>query len=217
MSIASPTARLSFVVSGGFPFVFTTFAFDQPGDFVISDGANILVLNSDYTVVGGGYNSANQLQTGNVAVVTGGMNNVQLGDTLTLYRGISPIQSTSFASTGLQTPLMIEQDDDLLTCQIQQVETIQYNPFPPVGGGPNALMLGWITAQTGGIPTSIDSLNVVNIPVIQLPLFIAVSIADDLEWWKLRAMQVGDPVTSVGGAFIVPVVNPNSLIWVRVG
>jgi hypothetical protein len=33
----------------------------------------------------------------------------------------------------------------------------------------------------------------------------------------LRPMQVGDPSASVAYVAIVPVVNPNSLIWVLVG
>jgi hypothetical protein len=44
-----------------------------------------------------------------------------VGDTITVLRNISPVQDTSFVSTGPKTPLLTEQDDDNLTALIQQV------------------------------------------------------------------------------------------------
>jgi hypothetical protein len=129
---------------------------------------------------------------------------------------------------------MIEADDDKLTVLVQQVALNLYNPFPVAGaimstslgsqiisGTTNPLYLGWITAEAGGIKTSIDSLSVTGIPTVALPLIISATISYVsggyvLEWWMLRPMQVGDPSASVAGAFIVPVVNPNSCIWQRV-
>jgi hypothetical protein len=201
---------------------YATFQFNQPGDLAVADGANLLVLNSDFTVTGGGYDSMNRLQTGTVTLTGTGSYSPTPGDTITIFRNISPVQSTTFASTGIQTPLMIEADDDKLTTLVQQLLNAYYNPFAPVYGSPLILPVPWITAQTGGIPTSIDSLNVVNIPTIKLPLVIQTLInyagggyASQL--WMLRPMAMGDPVSSVPGAFVVPIVNPNNLIWQIVG
>lgn len=223
MSITSTLAKVQFTITS-LPFVAALpIAFRQASDLVASDGADILVLNSDWFVTGGGYNSANELQTGNISIVGTGANLVLIGDVVTIYRGISPVQTTTFSSTGLLTPLMIEQGDDLLTCQFQEVEGQVYNPFPPISGTQNIIFLGWLTAETGGIRTSIDSLDIVNVPTIELPLVILTSLTygsgggDGSQLWKLRPMQMGDPNTSISGAFIVPVTNPNSLIWVRIG
>jgi hypothetical protein len=236
MSVSSTIARVVYTVGSTFPQTLTvTFPFATSGDIAVSDGAALCVLGSDYTVSGGGYNAANQLQTGSITLLGSGSSGsgttaIQPGDIVVIYRNQSPVQSTTFASTGLLTPLMIEQDDDRLTTFDQQLLLNYFNPFPTsatsvsttlgsqlVSGTPNTIFLGWITAQTGGIRTSIDSLNVVSILTTQLPLVIAVSISDDYELWKLRPMVTGDPSSSLGGAFIVPVTNPNSLIWVRVG
>lgn len=217
MSITNTISSAQFTVTT-LPETFSlTFPFIQPADLGVADGANILEIASDYTVTGGGYNSANQMQSGSITVASGGANNVAIGDVITVFRSVSPTQTTSFVSTGLQTPLMIEQDDDKLTTLAQELLGVVYQPFPPIAGAPQLLTLGWITATTGGIRTSVDSLNVSGIPTFELPLFISISISDDFEIWKLRPMKVGDPSVSVPGAFIVPVTNPGSLIWVRVG
>jgi hypothetical protein len=231
MSISSTQGPVTYFISALPAYLTVTFPFNLAADLGVSDGATILTLGSDYTLVsGGGYNGANQLQTGIIEVVTGGAGNVQPGDVITIYRNISPVQTTSFSSTGLLTPLMIETDDDKLTTLVQQLKTNNYNPFPPAGaifstsagsqtlsGSTEMIVLGWITAQTGGIRTSIDSLNVVGIPTLQLPLCIMVMIGGFKFIWMLRPMQVGDPSASVAYVAIVPVVNPNSLIWVLVG
>ena len=213
MSLSSTTSRVSATITALPQTIPVTFPFIQAADLGVSDGAVLLTLSSDYTVTGGGYNGANQMQTGSITVASGGTGNVQVNDVITIYRNVSPTQTTSFASTGLQTPLMIEQDDDKLTTLVQELLGMQYNPFPLISGAPNLITLGWITAQTGGITTSIDSLNVTAIPTNELPLVIAVSISDDLEIWKLRPMQMGDPSATTLPNFIVPVTNPNNLIW----
>ena len=229
MSISSTQGPVAYNITA-LPQVLTvTFPFNLPSDLGVSDGAVNLSLGGDYTVTGGGYNSANQLQTGSITVISGGSGNVQAGDVVTIYRNILPVQLTSFLSTGLLTPLMIESDDDKLTTLIQQLQQAFYSPFPPSGGifgssmGPviisgttNINMLGWITAQTGGIKTSIDSLNVVNIPTLALPLSIAVTIGGFMSIWNLRPMQVGDPSASVAYSFVVPITNPTQLIWALV-
>jgi hypothetical protein len=220
MSVASPVAVVRYTIAS-LTEAFSTFAFNQPGDLLVTDGAYVLGLNSDYTVSGGGYNSANQLQAGTITLTNTGSfaGQINIGDTLIISRGLSPnllFQTTSFASTGLQTPLMIEQDDDRLTCIAQQLALLFYNPFPPNIGAQFPISLGWITAQTGGVPGSIDSLNTTAIPTFQLPVFIQVSIQDDYEVWKLRPMQVGDPSVTTLPNFIVPISNSLNLIWVRV-
>jgi hypothetical protein len=229
MSIVSMQGPLYYTIAA-LPQVCTvSFPFNLPGDIGVADGATLLKLGSDYTVTGGGYNASNQLQTGSITVVSGGAGNVQPGDIITIYRTVPQTQTTSFSSTGLQTPLMIEQDDDKLTTLIQELSTDLYNPFPPAGavfaassgstvisGTTYTINLGWITAQTGGIRTSIDSLNVTAIPTVQLPLTIAVTIGGFMSMWNLRPMQVGDPNASVAYSFVVPITNPNNLIWALV-
>ena len=229
MSISSTQGPVAYNIIALPQVLAVPFPFNLPSDLGVSDGAVKLLLGSDYTVTGGGYNSSNQLQTGSIKVLAGGAGNVQNGDVVTIYRNIPATQTTTFSSTGLLTPLMIESDDDKLTTLIQQLQQAFYNPFPPSGGifgssmGPliisgttNINMLGWITAQTGGIKTSIDSLNVVGIPTIALPLTIGVTIGGFLSFWNLRPMQVGDPNASVAYSFVVPITNPNGLIWALV-
>ena len=233
MSISSTQGPIAYTVTALPQVLAVTFPFNAAADLGVTDGATPCLLGGDYTVSGGGYNAANQLQTGSITIVSdssAGAANIQIGDVITIYRNISPVQTTSFSSTGLLTPLMIETDDDKLTTLVQQLKTNNYNPFPPAGaifstsagsqtlsGSTEMIVLGWITAQTGGIRTSIDSLNVVGIPTLQLPLCIMVMIGGFKFIWMLRPMQVGDPSASVPYVAIVPVVNPNSLIWVLVG
>jgi len=128
MSVSSPTTRTSVTITA-LPQTVACFEFNVAADLLVVDGgatnsannpATVLTLNSDYTVTGGGYNSQNQLQTGNVIVNASGAGNVQVGDVITIVRNIAKLQTTTFASTGLQTPLMIEADDDKNTTIEQQ-------------------------------------------------------------------------------------------------
>lgn len=129
MSVSSTTTRIAVTVTA-LPQTVATFEFNAAADLLLLDGGTgntgidpptILTLGSDYTVTGGGYNSSNQLQTGNVVLASGGTGNIQVGDVITILRQITPLQDTTFASTGLQTPLMIEQDDDTLTTLVQEI------------------------------------------------------------------------------------------------
>jgi len=217
VSVSSTISRLQFqITSLTGTFSLSPMQFNAASDLIVSDGAVVLVLNSDYTISGGGYNSANQLQSGTLTLTNTGTNAalITIGDNLTVGRNISPVQATSFTSTGILTPIMIEEDDDKLTTLVQELLGDIYNPFPPVFGSGIELTLGWITAESGGLPGCIDALNVVSIPNNQLPLFIGVSIQDVYFKWKLRPMQMGDPSVTTLPNYIVPVTNPNSLIWV---
>lgn len=220
MSVSSTVSRVQFTFSSfNTTLSLSPMQFDQAADLIVSDGSVVLVLNGDYTVQGGGYSLSptnNQLQSGSVTILNTGPNGSKLaaGDTITIARNISPVQETTFTSTGMQTPLMIEQDDDTLTTLVQQLLGQIYNPFPPSGGAPLELPLGWITAESGGLPGCIDALPVGSIPANQLPLFIGVSIGDVYFKWKLRPMQMGDPSVTTLPNYIVPITNPLSLIWV---
>ena len=229
MSISSTQGPVAYTVTSLPQTLTVTFPFNVAADLGVTDGAVLCLLGGDYTVTGGGYNASNQLQTGSITIVSDvspGAANIQIGDVITIYRSISPVQTTTFASTGLLTPLMIEAGLDKLTTLDQEFTDTYYNPFPPAGaifsttlgsqtlsGTPNIIFLGWITAMTGGTRTSIDSLNVVGIPTLQLPLVIMVSIGGFGFRWLLRPMQTGDPSVSTPYVAIVPLVNPNSLIW----
>lgn len=230
MSVSSTQGPVAYTVTA-LPQTFTVpFPFNVPADLGVADGANLCLLGGDYTVSGGGYNGANQLQTGSITIVSDsspGAANIQIGDVITIYRNISPVQTTTFASTGLLTPLMIEAGLDKLTTLDQEIQNTYYNPFPPSGaiftaasgtltlsGTTNIIFLGWITAATGGIRTSIDSLNVTDIPTMSLPLVIMVAIGGFGYRWMLRPQQVGDPNVSTPYVCVIPLVNPNNLIWV---
>ena len=237
MSVTSTLARSQFTVTVLPATVAIPFPFNLSTDLAVVDGAVTCLLGGDYTITGGGYNSANQLQTGSITIVSDtspGAANIQIGDIITISLNVPLTQATTFSSTGLLTPLMIESDDDKLTQIAKQLALNYYNPFGIAGanmttslgtqvvsGTTSPIYLGWINAETGGTKNSIDSLNVVGISTIQLPLILMATISYPgggyvLEIWMLRPMQVGDPSASVVGAFIVPVTNPNSLIWQRV-
>lgn len=218
MSVSSTAPFASFVITALPQTLAIAFPFALGTDLLVTDGATVLTQGSDYSVTGGGYNSQNQMQTGSVVVNSGGAGNVQVGDTISVSLNVTANQTTTFSSTGLQTPLMIEADDDKLTQLVKQTQQRQYFPFPPVSGCQQLLPLGWVTAQTGGTTTSMDSLNVNSIPLIQLPLFALFRFTGDpgAGIWELRPMQAGDPSASIAYSYTVPVSNANSLIWERV-
>ena len=229
MSVTSTTATqtTAFVNSGtpiaiSFPFNYT----NGIPDLIVNNGAVTLVYNSDYTISGGGYNSSNQLQTGTLSWIYGSPLAPTAGNLITIQRNIPFTQTTTFSSTGILTPLMIEQDDDRLTTIAQEIANNQYSPFPNITGGPQIPCIPWITAETGtpantGTPTSLNSLSVVNITNNYLPLIIATSITyagagDGLQFWKLRVNtnnNVNNP-----GIYVVPLYQASgqNLIWVRV-
>ena len=129
MSVSSTVAKTTVLITS-LPQTIPVFEFNVSADLLVLDGgasntgntpATVLILSSDYTVSGGGYNAANQLQTGSITVVSGGSGNVVVGDYITVTRGISLVQTSSFVSTGPKTPLITEQDDDNLTEIAQQL------------------------------------------------------------------------------------------------
>lgn len=63
-----------------------------------NDPAVVLTLNSDYTVTGGGYNSQQQMQSGNVIVVGTGAHAVKANDQIVILRNVPVTQATSFVS-----------------------------------------------------------------------------------------------------------------------
>jgi len=230
MSITTTTSKVQYTISSTTQTLTVTFPFNLPTDLLVTDGANILVYNSDYTVTGGGYNSANQMLTGSITLLTTGSFPCTVGDLVTIQRNVPLTQTTTFSSTGILTPLMIEQDDDKLTTITQQLTAGQYYPFPNNSGVPQALCIPWITAETGtpattGTTTSLNSINVTNITTASLPIIVATSITytgggDGLQWWKLRQNNgTTDPSVNIAGAFVIPLYHGvgQNLIWVRVG
>lgn len=96
--------------------VSVVFPFQQASDLLVldlgqggttNDPPITLTLNSDYTVTGGGYNSTTQMQSGNVVLVTGGANNVQVNDQIMILRSV-PINQTSSLVSGVLTAAAIE-------------------------------------------------------------------------------------------------------------
>ncbi len=124
------------------------FPYQQSSDLVVLDlGANgtgndpavILTLNSDYTVTGGGYNSVNNMQSGNVVVVTGGAHNVQAGDVIVILRNVPVNQLTYFPAGGILTGAMIEKAlDKGATISQQLTETtgraLRFEPGETIDG-----------------------------------------------------------------------------------
>ena len=228
MSITTTTSKVQYTISSTTQTLTVTFPFNLPTDLLVTDGANILVYNSDYTVTGGGYNSINQMLTGSITLLTTGSFPCTVGDLVTIQRNVPLTQTTTFSSTGILTPLMIEQDDDKLTTITQQVTAAQYNPFPNNTGGPQVLALPWITAEalstTTGNSTTLNSINVTNITTASLPIIVATSISytsgDYLQWWKLRPNNgTTDGTIWIPGAIVIPLYHGvgQNLVWVRVG
>lgn len=135
-SVSSQTARIAYTAAALPAACPTTFPFNSTAtvpDLIVYDGGPTntgnsppvtLTLNSDYTVTGGGYNSANQLQTGTVTILAGGAHNVQAGDVITILRNVPFTQTTTFSSSGFMSPLMIEAGLDKLTLQTQQLKDL---------------------------------------------------------------------------------------------
>lgn len=84
--------------------------------------ATVLTLNSDYTVTGGGYDAAGNMLTGSVTLMSGGANDVQVGDNIVIARRPPQTQLTSFLLTGFLTPEMIERALDKLTTLVQALQ-----------------------------------------------------------------------------------------------
>lgn len=83
--------------------------------------AALLTLGSDYTVTGGGYNSATQMQVGSILVSNIGTHLVIPNDQIVIMRGVPINQITSFGATGSLTITLIEQALDKQATVSQQV------------------------------------------------------------------------------------------------
>jgi hypothetical protein len=88
------------------------------------DPATVLTLGSDYTVTGGGYNGSNQMQVGSIVVVSTGTHSVQVGDYITVMRGVTINQTSSFTTNGPTTLQLLEQALDKNATLAQQVNEI---------------------------------------------------------------------------------------------
>lgn len=86
-------------------------------------------------------------------------------------------------------------------------------PFPVALGPMFPIYLPAVQATTGGTSTCLDGLNIVGVPQ---NIVVLLSIADNSEWWKLRAAVGGDAGTSDGTSIVVPVTNPINMRWIRV-
>ncbi len=84
--------------------------------------AVVLTLGSDYTVTGGGYNAAGDMQTGSVTILSGGAHDVQVGENIVIVRRPPQTQETSFLLTGFLTAAMIEEALDKLTTLVQALQ-----------------------------------------------------------------------------------------------
>lgn len=134
MSISSQVDKSAVVLITGLPQVIpTTFPFQDEGDLIVlnlgstgtpNDPADVLTLNSDYTVTGGGYNVANQMQVGSITVSSGGAGLVVVGDQLMIKRAVPINQPSSFQTTGPLTMTLVEQALDRLATLSQQVNEI---------------------------------------------------------------------------------------------
>ena len=122
------TTKQTFTVTAYNTPVNTTFPFVSASNLVVYDSSvnyavdppNTLVLNSDYQVTGGGYDSLNNMLTGAITVLSGGANNVQINDQLVVMRNVSPVQQTS-ALQGVMTPSAVEAGLDYQMMLIQQL------------------------------------------------------------------------------------------------
>ncbi len=136
-TIQSQNARISYTLTTLPSTLPVTFPFNRTSgtpDLIVLDGGTTnttnsppvtLTYNSDYTVSGGGYNSQNQLQSGNVTVLSTGTHAVQTGHVITILRNVPLTQTTVFSANGVFNPLMIEAGLDKLTTETQQLNNIQ--------------------------------------------------------------------------------------------
>lgn len=114
------------VVPTGFPFQQASdlVVLDEGSTAIPRDPASILSFGSDYTVTGGGYNSANQMQVGSIVVSAGGSGAVLTNDQLVIMRGVPINQVMSFISTGPLTISLLEQALDKEATLSQQVNEV---------------------------------------------------------------------------------------------
>jgi len=133
MSISSTTAYIGPTLGTSYPLTIPVFPFQASSDLLVlnlgqtgsvNDPATILVLGSDYTVTGGGYNANNQMQTGSVIVVTSGTNPPNVNDLIVVLRNVPLNQTQDFLATGPLTISLLEQALDKTATIDQQLNEL---------------------------------------------------------------------------------------------
>lgn len=135
--LASVTSQVTksgpFAITGSPQVIPVGFPFQQASDLLVldygttavtHDPALVLVRNSDYTVTGGGYNGANQMQVGSITVVSTGANSVTAGDNIIIMRAAPLNQTSSFLTNGPLTLQLLEQMGDKMATLSQQVNEL---------------------------------------------------------------------------------------------
>lgn len=114
------------VIPVGFPFVSSSelLVLDTGPTASPHDPAVVLTLGSDYTVTGGNYNGANQMQTGSISVVSSGSHSVATNDYIVIMRNVPINQTASFTTAGPNTVLLLERMGDKLATLSQQVNEL---------------------------------------------------------------------------------------------
>lgn len=124
MSLTTTSSSFSFVITS-LPQAFSVpFQFAKISEVSVTCGGVLLSSASDYTVIGGGYNSLNELQPGSGVISNGGTNAsvVVIGATVVVSRNTTLTQSESFVVGGMLTPLMIEAGLDQSVALYQEAE-----------------------------------------------------------------------------------------------
>lgn len=122
-TINSTTCFAQYILSSNTQTLTVPYVFQNTGDLLVYDSKAsppvVLLQNSDYTVTGGAGS------TGSITMQSGGQNNVQPGDVITIVRGVPLTQLTSFTNSGPLTAAMIGNALDKLTTITQQMSLIQ--------------------------------------------------------------------------------------------
>ena len=130
MSVTAQICKSGPFIAASYPQAISTgFAFQQASDLVIMDigavGAlidppHVLTLGSDYTVTGGGYDTANNMLVGTVTLLAGGVNNIQVNDQFVFLRNAPDNQTTSLVNSNGDKSVFIEQMSDKAAMLAQQ-------------------------------------------------------------------------------------------------
>lgn len=114
------------VIPVGFPFQSSAdlLVLDAGASGTGRDPAQALTLGSDYTVTGGGYNAANQMQSGSITIVSTGAHSVITSDQLTIMRSGALTQETDFIPPGPGTITLLYRALDKIATLEQQINEI---------------------------------------------------------------------------------------------